>query len=384
MNIETLLADAPIMIAVIEGPDHILKVANKSYLDALGATEDVIGRPVQEAFADLYKQHSDRLIEKVRLSGESHIEHERHLRLRRHGELVDVYFNFAFQPLKDKNGTVASVCLYGMEVTPQVATRRKYRHDKQRQLDAQTAQLRRQNDELKELNTSKDEFIALASHQLRTPATGVKQYLGMILEGYAGEVLPTQEEFLRQAYRSNERQLNTINDLLQIAQINAGKIILNTQECDVVPLVKAVADEQQSNLKRRRQTISFSMPHAAVVWADPLRMRMVLDNLVDNASKYSHEHTHIVITVRVLGDTVEISVADQGVGIDEADFAKLFQKFSRIDNPLSLVVGGNGLGLYMVKKLVDAHGGTIEVASAVGSGTTFTLQLPTPPDAPKI
>lgn len=384
MNIETLLADAPIMIAVIEGPNHVLKVANKSYLDALGVTDDVIGKPVQEAFADLYKQHSDGLIEKVRLSGQPHIEHERHLRLRRGGGLVDVYFNFAFQPLKDKNGNVTSVCLYGMEVTPQVATRRKYRHDKQRQLDAQTAQLRRQNDELKELNTSKDEFIALASHQLRTPATGVKQYLGMILEGYAGEVSPSQEEFLRQAYRSNERQLNTINDLLQIAQINAGKIILNTQECDVVALLKAVADEQQSNLKRRRHTLTLSAPQTAVVWADPLRMRMVLDNLVDNASKYSHEHTRIIVTVRFLDSTIEISVADQGVGIDEADFAKLFQKFSRIDNPLSLVVGGNGLGLYMVKKLVDAHGGAIEVASTIGKGTTFTLRLPTPPNTLKV
>lgn len=380
MNIETLLAGAPIMIAVVEGPDHILKVANKSYLDALGATEDVIGKPVQEAFEDLYKQHSDHLFDKVSKSGEPLVDYERHLRLHRNGKVLDAYFNFAFQPLKDKNGNVTSVCLYGMDVTPQVMARRKYRQDKQRQLDAQTAQLRRQNDELKELNTSKDEFIALASHQLRTPATGVKQYLGMILEGYVGDVPQAQEEFLRQAYASNERQLSTINDLLQIAQINAGKIILNMQECDVVPIVMAVADEQRSNLKRRRQTLTFSMPSTAVVWADPLRMRMVLDNLVDNASKYSHEHTEITVAVRILQNAVQVSVADQGVGIDESDFAKLFQKFSRIDNPLSLVVGGNGLGLYMVKKLVDAHGGEVDVSSTIGVGTTFALTLPTPPE----
>jgi PAS domain S-box-containing protein len=380
MNIESLLAGAPIMIAVVEGPDNILKVANKSYLDALGATEDSIGKPVQEVFVDLYKQHSDRLFERVRLSGEPLIDYERRLSLPRDGKLTDVFFNFAFQPIKDKKGVVTSVCLYGMDVTPQVATRRKYRQDKQRQLDAQTTQLRRQNDELKELNTSKDEFIALASHQLRTPATGVKQYLGMILEGYVGEVPRPQEEFLRQAYASNERQLSTINDLLQIAQINAGKIILSMQECDVVPIIMAVADEQGSNLKRRRQTLTFSMPSTALVWADPLRMRMVLDNLVDNASKYSHEHTDITVAVRAVDDVVEISVSDQGVGIDDRDFAKLFQKFSRIDNPLSLVVGGNGLGLYMVKKLIDAHGGSVEVTSVIQKGTTFTLRLLTPPE----
>lgn len=380
MHIESLLADAPIMVAVFEGPDHILKTANKSYLHALGATEAVIGKPIKEAFADLYAQHSDHLLDKVWHSGTPYVDYERHLRIRRGKKVVDAYFNLAFQPLKKSDGTVVQVCLYAMEVTQQVQVRRKYRQDKQRQLDAQTAQLRQQNDELKELNTSKDEFIALASHQLRTPATGVKQYLGMVLEGYAGEVTSAQQDFLRQAYASNERQLSTINDLLQIAQIDANNIILNTQECDIVALLRAVADEQSAHIKRRRQTITINTnADPAVVWADPLRLRMVLDNLVDNASKYSREHTEITITVNAQPGLVEMCIADQGVGISPADFAKLFQKFSRIDNPLSIVVGGNGLGLYLVKKLIDAHGGSIEVSSELQKGTKFTLILPAPP-----
>ena len=381
MQIESLLADAPIMIAVVEGPRHILKVANDSYLTALGVTDAVIGKPAKEAFADLYAQHSDHLFEKVRQSGEPLIDYERHLRLRRDGKMVDAYFNLAFQPIKDVDGNVAQVCLYGMEVTSQVQVRRKYRQDKQKQLDAQTAQLRQQNDELKELNTSKDEFIALASHQLRTPATGVKQYLGMVLEGYVGKVEPPQEEFLRQAYASNERQLNTINDLLQIAQIDAGKVTISPEECDVTALIAAVADEQKNNITRRRQEIAVTKPdHPVIVWADTLRLRMVLDNLIDNASKYSRERTTIRVAITELPGEVSIEITDQGVGISPSDHSKLFQKFSRIDNPLSIVVGGNGLGLYLVKKLIDAHGGSISVSSELQKGTTFTLRLPTPPE----
>lgn len=381
MDTATLLSDAPIMIAVVEGPDLILKVANDSYLQALGATNAVIGQPVRVAFADLYTQHSDQLFDKVRLSGKPYIDYERHLRLRRGKKLVDVYFNFAFQPIKNARGEVTQVCVYGMEVTPQVQVRRRYRQDKQRQLDVQTAQLRRQNDELKELNTSKDEFIALASHQLRTPATGVKQYLGMILEGYVGKVEPAQEEFLRQAYASNERQLNTINDLLQIAQIDAGKVTISPEECDVAVLISAVADEQRNNITRRQQKITITAPERpALVWADPLRLRMVLDNLIDNASKYSPEHTEISVMVCELPGEIAVQISDQGVGISRGDRAKLFQKFSRIDNPLSIAVGGNGLGLYLVKKLIDAHGGSIQVDSQLKKGTTFTLRLPIPPE----
>jgi signal transduction histidine kinase len=273
---------------------------------------------------------------------------------------------------------VTQVCMYGMEVTVQVAGRRKSREMRQRQFDQQTTWLRQQNDELKQRNTSKDEFIALASHQLRTPATGVKQYLGMLLEGYVGDVTPEQHEFLAQAYASNERQLGTINDLLQIAQIDANKLTLNSQACDIAALIDAVAKEQRGNIERRRQQLKVIKDvEPALAWADPLRLHMVLDNLIDNASKYSREHTTVTITVSAEHNYVVVEVADEGVGIAHKDISKLFQKFSRIDNPLSIVVGGNGLGLYLAKKLIDAHGGTINVQSSLRQGTVFILRLPT-------
>lgn len=248
---------------------------------------------------------------------------------------------------------------------------------KQKLLRQKTALLKRQNTELRELNKSKDEFIALASHQLRTPATGVKQYVGMLLEGYAGQLTSNQREFLERAYESNERQLSTINDLLQIARIDANKLELVKQPTDLVAVVESAIREQQNTFKRRQQTVKLHAQTPTLQAAtDEQHLRMAIDNLLDNAGKYSHQNTTVVITLRAAKGRAIIAVADQGVGIATADFGKLFQKFSRIGNPLSISVGGNGLGLYVAKKVIDAHGGDISVSSIPGKGTTFTITLP--------
>lgn len=239
------------------------------------------------------------------------------------------------------------------------------------------ADLRRQNDELKASSTSKDEFIALASHQLRTPATAVKQYLGMLLEGYVGTLTPAQREFVQKAYSSNERQLNTINDMLHIAQLDANKIVLKREICDLALLVGVVLQDNAANFKQRRQKVVIKHSGETLrVLADQRRLRMALENIIDNASKYSHPETQIIVHLSVVGSEALIQVTDQGVGIDHTDFARLFQKFSRIDNSLSIAVGGNGLGLYLAKRIIDAHKGVIELSSAVNQGTTFTIALP--------
>lgn len=242
---------------------------------------------------------------------------------------------------------------------------------------AEMADLRRQVSDLRAMNDTKDEFIALASHQLRTPATGVKQYLGMLLEGYMGPLSTAQRDFIQKAYDNNERQLGTINDLLQVAQIDANKIILHQERSDIAQLVKTCANEFRRIVKSRDQQLTVhGAAHPLFVRVDELRLRMALDNIVDNASKYSESGTSVIISLRADDDFTYITVTDQGVGIAVEDYSKLFQKFSRIDNPRSILVGGNGLGLYLAKKIVDAHGGGLSVESVLGKGTSFTLQLP--------
>jgi PAS domain S-box-containing protein len=236
-----------------------------------------------------------------------------------------------------------------------------------------------QQTELVELNNAKDEFISLASHQLRTPATGVKQFIGMLLENYFGELSDDQRIMLEYAYESNERQLEVINDLLKVAQVDAGKVVLSKQKSDLADMLEDIMQEQRAQFSRRKQRVLLDRPKAPVyARVDPSRIRMVIENLIDNASKYTPDGKGITVSIdkSKRGSSVKIEVKDEGVGIAKEDVQKLFQKFSRLENPLSIQVGGTGIGLYWAKKIVDLHGGTIVLKSKQGKGTVFTVEIP--------
>ncbi len=231
--------------------------------------------------------------------------------------------------------------------------------------------------QLLEVSKAKDEFIALASHQLRTPATAVKQYVGMLLEGFAEPLETQQLDFLNNAYDSNERQLQIIDDILRVAQVDLNKVTLQKQPVDIGTLVGSILDDQHQNFANRHQKVIYSIPDEEIsVTLDAGRFRMALGNIVENANRYTPAGKTVTAAIRTTGKEVAISIRDEGVGIDTADFEKLFEKFSRIDNPLSTQAEGTGLGLYWTKRIIDLHGGYISVDSKIDQGTTFTITLP--------
>ena len=226
------------------------------------------------------------------------------------------------------------------------------------------------------LAKAKDDFIFLASHQLRTPATGVKQYINLLLEGFAGDLSSTQKQFLHTANESNDRQLRIIDDLLKVAAADSGNISLKKKKVDLIPLISAVIDEQSSDFAMSNQQVIFRHSNPTVLAdVDTNVMRMVLENLLNNAHKYTYPNKKIEVQVVNNDTSIEIRIKDEGVGIRKVDQRKLFQKFSRIENPLSISSGGTGLGLYWVKKIIDLHGGSIEIESKLNVGTTFIVKL---------
>jgi two-component system CheB/CheR fusion protein len=242
-----------------------------------------------------------------------------------------------------------------------------------------TASLEKQRSQLIAINKAKDEFISLASHQLRTPATGVKQFIGMLLaENFSGQLSPEQRSFLLLAYESNERQLQVINDILNVAQLDTGMVTLRKSKVNLVPLVKGIVKEQASVFDARNQDVEFTYSAGELVaFVDKTKIRMVIENIIDNASKYTPHGKKIAINVRKNENNLAVSIKDTGVGISPKDLGKLFKKFSRIDdNPLIAEVGGSGLGLYWAKEIVDLHGGSITVSSKPNQGSTFTIILP--------
>lgn len=231
---------------------------------------------------------------------------------------------------------------------------------------------------LEVLDRAKSEFVSLASHQLRTPASGVKAYASLLLDGYAGKLTAKQLDFLHKIYDSNERQLAIIDDMLSVARVESGKMSLNLTSTDLVKLVTVSAEEHKNILKVRRQTLTADYPKTPVnLKIDASKIRMVIDNLLNNASKYSYPGGRIWLKLETARTGVAISVRDEGVGIHLKDQGRLFQKFSRIDNPLTNEYGvSSGLGLYLAKKIVEAHGGLIKINSVAGEGATFTVELP--------
>lgn len=242
---------------------------------------------------------------------------------------------------------------------------------------AEAKMLQERNDELQTISRTKDEFVALASHQLRTPATAVKQYIGMVLQGYAGDITELQSEMLRKAFESNERQIQIINQILNAARADTGKLVMTFAPIDMVSLVHGVTDELRTSIENRSHKLVVLLPKLPqIVLADAGYLRMAVENLISNADKYTPEGGEITISLKASKDKLRLAIKDTGVGIRKADFAKLFVKFSRVQNPLSVQAGGSGIGLYLAGEIVRLHDGTVEVISKPGKGTTFTIVLP--------
>lgn len=229
-------------------------------------------------------------------------------------------------------------------------------------------------EQLIELNKTKDEFISIASHQLRTPATTVKQYVAMVIEGIGGELNEQQRTLLQRAYDSNERQLATINDLLKVAQIDAGIMELGLKNTNVSQILTNLVEDFRPSFEQVGQELRSDITQNVQATIDENAFCMVIDNLLENAKKYSEPHTVTRLEVGVNSNYVEICIRDEGVGVEKPE--RLFQKFSRITNKLSNDVGGTGLGLYWAHSIAQLHGGNLTYEPNTPEGSVFTLKLP--------
>lgn len=226
------------------------------------------------------------------------------------------------------------------------------------------------------LESTKNEFLSLASHQLRTPATNVKQYIGLLLDGYMGDLNEEQRKALAVAYRNNESEITIMNNLLDVAKLDLDRIQIHKKVVNVIKIAKHVVRDIKPRAIERGQTLKLEGQNQVMANVDEAYVKGVIENLIDNAIKYSNDGTVIRVVIAREQDQVIIRVKDQGLGIKKRDFNKLFNKFTRLDNDFSATSEGSGLGLYWVKKVVELHQGTIELSSHEGRGSTFTVRLP--------
>ena len=257
----------------------------------------------------------------------------------------------------------------------------------QRELsDRQLAQrqLTERNQELARATRLKDEFLANMSHELRTPLNAILGMTEGLQEGVFGPLQQEQIRPLKTIERSGSHLLALINDILDVAKIEAGQIELERQSVSVKPLCQSsLTFVKQQALKKRIQLQFESSPHLPPLWIDERRIRQVLINLLTNAVKFTPEKGHVTLVARLLPPSdagspsyLQIAVTDTGIGIAPEHLNRLFQPFVQIDSALNRQYPGTGLGLALVKRLVELHGGTVGVTSEIGVGSCFTVDLP--------
>ncbi|MBI3626585.1 GAF domain-containing sensor histidine kinase [Candidatus Uhrbacteria bacterium] len=237
------------------------------------------------------------------------------------------------------------------------------------------------NEKLKELDKTKSEFISIASHQLRTPLTIIKGYISLIQEGQYGKISNPVAETLVKIMESGQRLIDLVNDLLDISRIESGRMVFELKPTDINALVKNVVEELKVTAEKKNLKFTYEAPDKAVVAAaDPGKLRQVIVNLIDNAIKYTN-HGVVKVGLKASKGQVIFEVSDSGVGIPPEDMSRLFQKFAR--GSLTLTSVGTGLGLFVGKKIIEAHHGQIACESkGKDKGSKFYFVLTESKEAP--
>ena len=247
----------------------------------------------------------------------------------------------------------------------------------EREVNDATKELRESNSKLLELDATKDEFVSMASHQLRTPLTSVKGYLSMVLEGDAGDVTPAQRQLLEEAFTSSERMVHLIGDFLNVSRLQTGKFMIERHPVDIARVIEQEVDGMKQIASSHGIKLTLKKPaRVPTLYLDENKIRQVMMNFIDNAIYYSPEGTPVRVTMQVEDGDIVFRVIDKGMGVPEASQKKLFTKFFRAENARKQRPDGTGIGLYLAKRIVDGHHGKLVFESTVGKGSTFGFRLP--------
>ncbi len=259
-----------------------------------------------------------------------------------------IWVNYTYTPLWDGNGKMIGL----VRVTSDVST-------------------------IKNIEQMKNDFVSIASHELRTPLGVINGYLNLFLNGQLGTITQDQRTFIERIFHSSTDMSTLVEDLLNISRIEAGRLEVSVQSFDLDKLIQEVIGHLEPRYQAKSIRIRYkASPELIRLRADRNKLERALTNIIDNAIKYTYDGGTITIATQIKNDTVAVTIKDSGVGIKPEHIGHIFEKFYRENNPLSIKEGGSGLGLYISRKLVELHGGTITAASQPPHGSTFTLTLP--------
>jgi len=349
------------MISIHDKNGKITQV-NKAFADTFGKEpEELIGKTCYEVLHATEQPHPNcpRLLT---------LKTQEPAKLECFEPRLGIYADVSTFPIHDKNGEVSNCVHIVKNIT-----------------DHKLAQetLEKANERLKEYSQLKDDFVATVSHELRTPLAIIIGAIRLVLDEIPGEIVPEQRDILATAMENTKRLSKIVDSLLTISKIESGRLDLQISVTDICELVKDTISDYQSIAQEKGIRLDCKVSQTNVdISLDPDKARQILTNLISNSLKFTPEGGWIEVACAEQDGRVVVTVQDSGVGIARDDMPKLFDKFTQFGRTNGPGERGTGLGLAITKKLVEMHGGTIEVESEVGQGTTFTISLPFSTETP--
>jgi len=351
---------APSPMTIIMGEELRFYMANPPYAKMVG--RDVVGKTIYEAFSDVDVNHFQELLKNVYTSGIAHHGKEMELNIPDDTGVQMRLLNVAYHPFKEMDGSIKGVLCFHQDVTEHVLDRKR---------------IEQYASDLKSSVQSRDEFLSIASHELKTPMTSLKLQLQMVERRFeASEKQLAEWDRIANGINVSLKQIDRLNELvdtlLDVSTIQSGKMTFNFQQINVKILMDEVI-ERFSNTASTKSSISLHVPENLIALWDRSRMDQVMVNLISNAIKYAPGP--IKVKIEQLPNHIQIIVSDSGPGLESDRLERIFDRFERLG--ISKNISGLGLGLFIVKQIIEGHNGTITVSSTVGKGTDFIVLLPT-------
>jgi PAS domain S-box-containing protein len=230
----------------------------------------------------------------------------------------------------------------------------------------------------KMIERMKTEFVSISAHQLRTPLSAIKWTLKMLLEGDLGEITSEQRNFIEKTYQSNERMIALINDLLNVTRIEEGRYLYKPTLSSIESIVESVINSYREEIEKRNIKLELKKPKKKIpkVMVDVEKIELAFQNLLDNAVRYTPPGGEVIVSLTQDKEETIVSIKDTGVGIPEDQQKRVFSKFFRGANVIRMETEGSGLGLFISKNIIEAHGGQVWFKSKERKGTTFYFSLP--------
>jgi signal transduction histidine kinase/DNA-binding response OmpR family regulator len=360
-RLHDVLMQAPVAMALVSGPELRYELANPAYCEMVRRT-DLGGRVPRDVFPELVEDPTFLALEKVAATGEPFHAHEAKVPVVRDGIQKDAYFDVALAPVGDIDGS-KSVVIVALEVTEHVHARTR--------IEALRAAA-------EEASRAKDNFLTTLSHELRTPLNAVVGWSSVLR---AGNVRPEQMAKVVETIDRNARvQVRLIEDLLELSSIEQGKLVMSVGPVEMVRVVEAAIDAVRPAADAKGVRVQPVLDSHATIVGDPDRLQQVVWNLMTNAIKFTPRGGRVQVRLRRDHSFVELVVSDTGQGIEPHFLPHVFDRFRQADPTYTRTAGGLGLGLAIVRSLVELHGGIVTASSpGPGKGASFLVQLPTAP-----